>query len=347
MGSPNKKTLILTVALAALAGALISGASKFLMPPAESRQIHIVENYAPPDPEYVFYTDEVETLLAEQESDAELAGGVKHARMGFLPMPDDIQQGFEKARPAWQKNAVHAEVLPNQPRIVIVIDDMGVNISNTRRVIDLPAPLTLSFLPYANGLKKLSRDARAKGHELMVHVPMEPMGDGYDAGPAPLLTSLDKAEIMKRLRNDLSSFDGYVGINNHMGSKFTRDSKGMTLVLGELKRRGLLFLDSRTISGTVGKEIAAMYDLPFAARDVFLDHEATTEFVEKALARSETIAEAAGVAIAIGHPKKVTIDALEKWIPEARKRGFAIVPITNVIQQTPENPAQVASSHSE
>src|SRR3546814_6705104 len=116
---------------------------------------------------------------------------------------------------------------------------MGLNRSQSRRAIALPGPLTLSFLTYADDLPQQTAAARAAGHELMLHVPMEPMDSAVPPGPEALLVSADDAELRRRLNWGLGRFEGFVGINNHMGSRFTRNEPGMSVVLAELHRRGL------------------------------------------------------------------------------------------------------------
>jgi polysaccharide deacetylase 2 family uncharacterized protein YibQ len=172
--------------------------------------------------------------------------------------------------------------------------------------------------------------ARAKGHELMLHVPMQPLDGEVDAGPHALTTDLSEGELLRRLDWGLSRFPGYVGINNHMGSRFTQDERGMRVVLQELKRRGLLFLDSRTISTSVGDRLAARMGVAHVMRDVFLDNEMDEAAVLQQLIETERIAAIKGQAIAIGHPHPATIAAIRAWMPRAEARGFVIVPLSAV-----------------
>src|SRR3546814_12390358 len=135
----------------------------------------------------------------------------------------------------------------------------------------------------------------------MLHVPMEPMDSAVPPGPEALLVSADDAELRRRLNWGLGRFEGFVGINNHMGSRFTRNEPGMSFVLAELHRRGLLFLDSVTAGGTVGASIAKRLDVPFAKRDVFLDHRPDRASVRASLAALERKATAQGYAVGLEH----------------------------------------------
>ncbi|RIW07353.1 divergent polysaccharide deacetylase family protein [Azospirillum brasilense] len=233
--------------------------------------------------------------------------------------------------PLWKKNALPFRAPPGKPAIAIVIDDMGVDRKRSNRAVSLPAPLTLAWLPYAHELPAQARAARAAGHELMLHLPMEPSG-AADPGPQALRVSLDKGEILRRTKAALDSFDGYVGVNNHMGSRFTADSAAMAPVLGEIARRGLLWLDSRTTAKSAGLTLARELQMPFAGRDIFLDNEMTVTAVRGQLAKTEQVARKQGYAIAIGHPHDATIDALASWMPEVQKRGFVLVPVSAVVR---------------
>jgi polysaccharide deacetylase 2 family uncharacterized protein YibQ len=214
--------------------------------------------------------------------------------------------------------------------IAVVLDDVGVARSHAELAIDLPGVITLSFMTYADGVADMAARARAKGHELMLHVPMEPLGHEIDAGPNVLQVGASESELLKRLDWGLERFPGYIGINNHMGSRFTQDERGMGVVLAELKRRNLLFLDSRTISDTVGDKIAARMGVAHVMRDVFLDNEMDEAAVVKQLMQTERIAASKGQAIAIGHPHPATIAAIRAWMPKAAARGFVVVPLSAV-----------------
>jgi polysaccharide deacetylase 2 family uncharacterized protein YibQ len=231
--------------------------------------------------------------------------------------------------PAWLQNAV-APAIYDRPAIAIVIDDLGVNRAGTAALNHLPAPLTLAFLPYASNLGEQTGAARAAGHELLLHVPMEPSGAQWP-GPEALTSQLGATELIARLGGHLRSFPGFVGINNHMGSRLTADPERMALLMAELRQHDLLFLDSRTSPGSVAGREAHRRRVPYAERDVFLDNELELSAVTRQLALVETIARRRGYAVAIGHPHQVTIEALRRWLPSLDARGFALAPISAVV----------------
>jgi hypothetical protein len=231
--------------------------------------------------------------------------------------------------PTWLRNAV-VTVVDQRPAIAVVIDDLGLNRRGTAALNRLRAPLTLAFLPYATDLDAQTRAARAAGHELLVHVPMEPRSQDWP-GPNALTAQLGPADLVSRLRAHLRSFRGFVGINNHMGSLLTTDPARMDILMAELRQRDLLFLDSRTTSESIAARRAERMQVPFAERDVFIDNDLDLYSVLRELARLENIARRRGHAVAIGHPHAVTIEALKRWLPALDARGIALVPISAIV----------------
>ncbi len=240
------------------------------------------------------------------------------------PAPPGRKPG---APPDWRRYARPAQS-GSGPFLAVVIDDLGHDPALTRRAVRLPPDVALAFLPYAPGVRGQVAVARKKGFEVLVHLPMEPDEAHMDPGPNALYGALDNRTLLRRLDANLSVFPGYIGVNNHMGSRFTRDAGAMTLVLTELRRRGLLFLDSRTSPDSVGASIARELEMPWAGRDVFLDNSREPADIRRQLAEAERRARETGLAVAIGHPYPETLDLLEEWLPEAASRGLELVPIS-------------------
>lgn len=224
-----------------------------------------------------------------------------------------------------------APVTSTKTKIVLIIDDMGMDIKHSRAVIDLPADLTLAFLPYAPKTPELSQAAKAKGHELIIHVPMEAVDSTVSLGGMGLDTTMSDEAFDARLNEIFNSFTGYVGINNHMGSKLTQDETAMRKVMMALKTRGLYFIDSRTIHTSVADTVAAEVGIKHDIRDVFLDHVDTPEAVWKNLHKAEDVARKKGLAIVIGHPKDATINALRSWLPTLKSKNIEIIPASKAV----------------
>lgn len=235
--------------------------------------------------------------------------------------------------PEFQPGAA-VPVLPDPgtaPMIAIMIDDLGLNAARTRRVSELPAALTMAFIPYGENLGEQTRLAGAAGHEIFLHLPMEPTDPTVDAGPHALLKRHDPSALIAELAWNLDRFTGYVGVNNHMGSLLTQDRRAMAVVMAELHSRGLVFVDSMTSAGSVAYEAALAAGVPAARRDVFLDNVPEIDAVLAQIARLEEVARRQGFAIGIGHPYDATVAALAIWLPQAQARGFSVVPVSRII----------------
>ncbi|NWG46111.1 MAG: divergent polysaccharide deacetylase family protein [Alphaproteobacteria bacterium] len=237
-----------------------------------------------------------------------------------------VQEARWRPPPAARRGAP----MPGRAEVAIVIDDLGLNAERTDRVISIDAPLTLAFLPYGRLVRPLAHQAREAGHEIILHMPMEPLGP-ENPGPNALYVSQSSHELVERLEWALAQFDGMVGVNNHMGSRLTEDPAAMRTVMGVLAGRPLYFLDSRTSQRSLAYASAQAAHVPAVRRDVFLDHEISADFVDRQLAEMEMVARRTGTAIAIGHPHDVTIEKLTAWLATAEARGFTVVPASRIL----------------
>jgi len=223
------------------------------------------------------------------------------------------------------------------PAIAIVIDDMGSDVVQNRRAIALTAAVALSFLPYPEDTPALAREAARAGHDILVHVPMQAESRAEDPGPMALLIGLPPHEIIRRLDWALSRVPGYIGINNHMGSRFTQNRAALVPVAERVADHHIFFLDSRTTVNAQVVPVARAFGVPSAARDVFLDDVQDPQQVAVQLAELERDARANGVAIAIGHPHPATLEVLARWC--ANLKGYRLVPIGVAIRMKTEREA--------
>lgn len=217
-----------------------------------------------------------------------------------------------------------------RPKIIIVFDDMGIDKGAFEEVMKLPGPLTLSFLPYADGLQPLVDRAAASGHEILLHLPMQPKG-AADPGPHSLGADMTGSKLLSELDWNMRRFDGYVGVNNHMGSRFTADEASMKTVLSVLADKGLFFLDSVTTGETVATSAGHAVGAAVFSRDVFLDPEAGQDTVMRQLALVERIANETGFAVAICHARPDTLKVIGPWLTSAPSRGFELQPVSALI----------------
>ncbi len=215
------------------------------------------------------------------------------------------------------------------PTIAIIIDDMGHNLEEGKRLANLDQPLTLAFLPWRRYTLPLAQLAHSRHKEIMLHAPMANTHN-YDLGPGGLTADMDEQTLTLTLRRALQSIPHVQGVNNHMGSLLTQQLKAMDWVMKELNRYPLYFVDSRTIASSVAGDVARAYSIPSVTRDIFLDHEQTEEFLDRQFRLLIKRAKEKGTAIAIGHPHKVTVDYLEKHLPQLDREGIAIATISGI-----------------
>ena len=267
------------------------------------------------------------------------AAGEARPQLDLLPTPKRrrhdaaaIRAEPQGALPTWLKNAGPLPANLAGPLIAIVIDDVGLNRRGASRAVRLPVPVTLAYMAYAERLPEQVAEARRAGHEILLHIPMETVGDDTDTGPNALLTGLPREEFARRMKWNLERVEGYVGVNNHMGSRFTADRPGMTALMRELSKHGLMFLDSRTAGNTVGRSVAREAGVPSLVRDIFLDNEPTVAGVTAQLREAEKLAREKGYAVVIGHPHDWTLDAIEQWLPGAQARGVVLAPLTAILR---------------
>lgn len=218
-----------------------------------------------------------------------------------------------------------------EPVIAVVIDDMGIAKKRTADIISLQAPLTASFLTYGADLDNQVKAAKKAGMEIMLHAPMEPYSKA-DVAPDVLTTKMSKKDVRFGLEKMLSKFSDIKGINNHMGSKFTEDKERMQVVMEVLKEKDLFFLDSKTTSHSVGKELAQKNGVSYATRHVFIDNKNQVDYILNQLKIAEKIAKRNGYAVAIGHPKSGTYEALKQWLPSLKEKKIKILHMGDIVK---------------
>lgn len=221
--------------------------------------------------------------------------------------------------------------IEKKPRVAIIIDDLGYDVKIAKNFSELHAAITFSILPHSPFKKKIARIAQDKGFDIMLHLPMEPIEyPEVNPGPGTLLTSMTPDELIRQLEKDLDSVPSIKGVNNHMGSRMTAQSGQLYQIFSILKARGLYFIDSRTTTDTLCKPSARLFQIPFAERDVFLDHLQEADFIRKQIKELIRIARNNGHAVGIGHPHSVTYEVLREMLPELQQE-VVLVPASEVV----------------
>lgn len=234
------------------------------------------------------------------------------------------------AEPPERAATAHA----SRPAVALVIDDLGIAAQRSVQALRLPKEVTLSFLPYGPVSVAVAQAAAAKGHDIFVHLPMEPLGDA-DPGPQALRVGDAPARLRHLLDAHYQRFAARVpvaGINNHMGSRASADRAVMDTVMARVAEWGVTYLDSLTTPDSVAGAAARRHRVPFIARDVFIDPAAGPDVVLAQLDAVEALARRRGVAVAIAHPHETTLAMLETWVRGLAARGLRLVRVDEALR---------------
>lgn len=252
------------------------------------------------------------------------------SRHGQIPRiaPDGTRPADAYAR----KAAISEKGTPDGPQVAIIIGGLGVSASSTADALSkLPGAVTFAFTPYASDLDMLVSRARDKGHEVLLQVPMEPYDyPDNDPGPQTLLSSLSADQNVDRLHWLFSRMQGYVGITNYMGARFTASDNALGPVLREVSRRGLIYVDDASSPRSVAGQISGANKLPFVKSDVAIDAVPSAAEIDNALRRLESAARERGVAVGYSSALPASIDRIAKWAKAAQTRGITLVPVSTI-----------------
>lgn len=223
-------------------------------------------------------------------------------------------------------------VTKSKARVCIIIDDVGFVKAPADKMLEVPARLTWSFLPFSPHARYYEEAAREKGFEIMLHLPLEPFSPTENPGPGVIRREWDETTIVRQLEEDLNNISGVKGINNHMGSAGTADKRLMDILMRELKKRNLFFVDSYTSNQSVAQQAARQHNVPYLRRQIFIDHIDSYEAKKKALRDLIQLALRHGEAVGIGHVRNGTPEAIMEILPEFAKAGVEIVPASELLK---------------
>jgi len=244
----------------------------------------------------------------ETESDAE------------MPAMVDIAKGVPKIK------------YSGPAKIVIIIDDIGHRKEVERQFLNIPVNLTFAVMPYSPNGVEFAKMAHDRGHEIMLHLPMEPKAyPKITPGKGGLLLSMTKEKLADMVNSGIVQVPFISGVNNHMGSAFTSSPSKMRQILSLLKPRGLYFVDSRTAGSAIGYETARELGVPATARNVFLDHDPRPSNIARQFDLMVSVALRKGAVVAIGHPHAATLKVLKEKIPSLKTKNVVIVPPSKVV----------------
>ncbi|BCW93693.1 MAG: hypothetical protein KatS3mg007_1587 [Thermoanaerobaculum sp.] len=209
-------------------------------------------------------------------------------------------------------------------KLAVILDDAGYSEAAVASLATLPPQVAVAVLPNAPASAAVAEALRAQGRELLLHMPMEPEGNGgANPGDDALVVGLEPGEVRARLERALAVVGPVAGVNNHMGSRATSDAELMRHFMKALAGRGLYFLDSRTTPASVAAGLAREAGIRTLRRDVFLDVVEDEGAVRSALATAASLARSKGQAVAIGHVHPLTLRVLHEEL--SRLSGVTLV----------------------
>lgn len=253
---------------------------------------------------------------------------LEKSKYGMIPVVADGLKPFT----VYAADADRAKAA-KMPVIAIVVVGLGVGAAKTAdAIMKLPPAVTLAFTPYGADPAKLAERARAQRHEILLQVPMEPFDyPDNDPGPQTLLTSLTPEQNIDRLYWHLSRFQGYAGIANFMGARFTAADTVMQPVIREAAKRGLGYLDDGSSPRSAAPAVTASQSMPFAKADFTIDAVPTSAEIDRTLVKLETLAKERGMAVGVASALPISIERLATWIKTLDSRGIMLVPLTTAM----------------
>ena len=301
-------------------------------PAGDSKTVTIIDGSSGKRQDVVIGGDATDKTGAETAPAMAMAGIdqrlLEKSRYGMIPVVADGLKPFT----VYAADADRIKAA-RMPVVAIVVGGLGVGAAKTAdAIMKLPPAVTLAFTPYGADPAKLAERARAQRHEILLQVPMEPFDyPDNDPGPQTLLTSLTPEQNIDRLYWHLSRFQGYAGIANFMGARFTATDAVMQPIIREAARRGLGYLDDGSSSRSAAPAVTAAQAMPFAKADFTIDAVPTSAEIDRTLLKLETLAKERGLAVGIASALPISIERLAAWIKTLDSRGIMLVPLTTAM----------------
>jgi polysaccharide deacetylase 2 family uncharacterized protein YibQ len=219
---------------------------------------------------------------------------------------------------------------PAKPKVAIFIGGMGLDSAATRTAIEsMPAGVSLAFIPYGSALGTAVTAAKAKGHEILLQLPMQGAG-GAPLGPHTLRADESPAEIGTDLAWLMTRVDGYAGVTNFLGASVTSNPRTMTAILNEVHRHARFYLDDGTSKRSMAQSLGTTLGMTTAEADVVLDATGDPNVVRANLNRLAVIARTKGVAIGMASGLPDHMPAIARFATNLDAQGLTLVPVSAI-----------------
>jgi polysaccharide deacetylase 2 family uncharacterized protein YibQ len=238
--------------------------------------------------------------------------------------------GADGLKPAKAYAVAAAPAAANQPNIAIVVTGLGVGAAKTAdAIMKLPRAVTLAFTPYGADPSAAVTRARQQGHEVLLQIPLEPYDyPDNDPGPQTLMVETAAEQNIGRLHTHMGRFQGYVGVANFMGARFSASEAALKPVMQDIAKRGLIYFDDGTAARSASRLAADAQAVPHAMADVSIDAVPSAAEIDKALARLEGLARQRGAAIGVASGLPASIERISAWARTLEGKGLVLVPLT-------------------
>ena len=210
-------------------------------------------------------------------------------------------------------------------RIALIIDDIGFSRARLQHFLDLNIPLTFAVLPQLPNSDKFAKMIYNKGHEVMLHQPMEPYNSEKDPGPGAIYINDDFSRITRIMAENIANIPFAVGVNNHMGSKFTEHPEKLSQALTVIKKKNMFFIDSLTSYRSKAYMTAVASKVPAAKSNRFIDNIPEKSKISSQLHKLARQATQRDYAIGIGHPYPATAAGIKEFVEKLDLTRYSLV----------------------
>ncbi len=219
-------------------------------------------------------------------------------------------------------------------RVAIVVGGLGLSQSGSKDAIAaLPSSITLGFSPFGNSLGRWVQRARQEGHEVVLQLPMEPLGyPSVNPGPHTLNSKASEGANLGNLRWSLGRMTNYPVVMNYLGAGVAGKHQIMRPLLEEIRNRGLGYVDDGTVQVSAAPQLSKEMRLPNAVANMVVDASRDSTSIRAQLKGLELLAKKRGFAIATATGFPESVEQISKWAKEAPKNGIQIVPLSNLIR---------------
>jgi polysaccharide deacetylase 2 family uncharacterized protein YibQ len=290
--------------------------------PISSPSVEVIEGNEP----LVISTDGLPDSDESQTIGAR-ADMLEMSQHGNIPQ---IGPNGERPADVYRRPAITVESANGRPLVAVIVTGLGLNFDSTSSAIaQLPDDVTLAFAPYGKKVAEAARRARQGGHEIMLQVPLEPFDyPQNDPGPHTLLVGQSARANLDRLYWLMSRIEGYTGVINHLGAKFTSASADFEPVMEELGLRGLAYVDDGTSNRSVARQLAMRSGAPFALVNMALDDNPSRGTILAQLERLEQMAREKNTAIGVITALPISVRTLVEWTQTLEDKGITLVPVS-------------------